>query len=80
MAQRPGGVENLSRDGWRPDAPSAEAGEREFYAGKAGDEWRDALTPIGIDWRKPYPETAPWLICIFAQRRGGVRAGEDRKN
>ena len=25
-------------------------------------------------------EIAPWLICIFAQRRGGVREGEDRKN
>lgn len=59
---------------------AAEAEEREFYSGKAGDEWLDALAPIGTDWRKPYLETAPWLICIFAQRRGGVRAGEDRKN
>ena len=25
-------------------------------------------------------EIAPWLICIFAQRRGGVNAGDDRKN
>lgn len=59
---------------------AAEAEERAFYAGKAGDEWLDALAPIGTDADKPYMETAPWLICIFAQRRGGVSAGEDRKN
>lgn len=59
---------------------AAEAEERAFYGGKAGQDWLDALAPIGTDWRKPYLETAPWLICIFAQRRGGVRAGEDKKN
>ena len=59
---------------------AAEAEEREFYGGRASEEWLDALSPIGTDWQKPYLETAPWLICIFAQRRGGVRAGEDRKN
>lgn len=59
---------------------AAEAEEREFYGGRASDEWLDALAPIGTDWQKPYLETAPWLICIFAQRRGGVRAGDDRKN
>lgn len=59
---------------------AAEAEERAFYAGKASEEWLDALSPIGTDADKPYMETAPWLICIFAQRRGGVSAGEDRKN
>ncbi len=59
---------------------AAEAEERAFYAGKAGMEWLDALTPIGTDADKPYMETAPWLICIFAQRRGGAEAGKDRKN
>ena len=59
---------------------AAEAEERAFYAGKAGEEWLDALAPIGTDADKPYMELAPWLICIFAQRRGGAEAGEDRKN
>ena len=59
---------------------AAEAEERDFYSGRAGEDWLDALAPIGTDWQKPYLETAPWLICIFAQRRGGVRAGEDKKN
>ena len=59
---------------------AAEAEERDFYSGRAGGEWLDALAPIGTDADKPYMEVAPWLICIFAQRRGGVREGEDRKN
>lgn len=59
---------------------AAEAEEREFYSGRAAKEWIDALAPIGTDAEKPYMEIAPWLICIFAQRRGGVREGEDRKN
>lgn len=59
---------------------AAEAEEREFYSGRAAQEWIDALAPIGTDADKPYMEHAPWLICIFAQRRGGVREGEDKKN
>ena len=59
---------------------AAEAEEREFYAGRAGSEWLDALAPIGTDDQKPYMSIAPWLICIFAQRRGGVHADDDKKN
>ena len=59
---------------------AAEEEERAFYSGRASDEWLDALAPIGTDAEKPYMEIVPWLICIFAQRRGGVAAGEDRKN
>ena len=59
---------------------AAEAEEREFYSGRAAQEWIDALAPIGTDADKPYMEIAPWLICIFAQRRGGIREGEDKKN
>lgn len=59
----------------------AEAEERNFYVEKkAGEEWLDALSPLGTDENKPYLETAPWLIAIFAQRRGGLTAGENRKN
>ena len=59
---------------------AAEAEEASFYAGRASEEWLDALSPIGTDADKPYMEIAPWLIAIFAQRRGGVEAGDDRKN
>ena len=59
---------------------AAEAEERTFYETRGSEEWLDALAPIGTDAEKPYMETAPWLICIFAQRRGGVNIGDDRKN
>ncbi len=59
---------------------AAEEEERAFYAGKAGEDWLAALAPIGTDAEKPYMEIAPWLICIFVQRRGGVRAGDAHKN
>ncbi len=49
---------------------AAEAEERAFYEGKASDEWLDALAPLGTDADKPFLETAPWLIAVFAQRRG----------
>ncbi|MCB1419040.1 MAG: nitroreductase family protein [Notoacmeibacter sp.] len=49
---------------------AAEAEERAFYAGRAGEEWLDALAPLGTDANKPFLETAPWLIVIFAQRWG----------
>ncbi len=59
---------------------AAEEEERAFYGGRAGGEWLDALDPLGTDEHKPFLEIAPWLIAVFAQRRGGVRAGEDKKN
>ena len=49
---------------------AAEAEERAFYGGKASDDWLDALAPLGTDADKPFLETAPWLIAVFAQRRG----------
>lgn len=43
----------------------AEAEEREFYNGRAPQEWLDALAPLGTDANKPFVETAPVLIAIF---------------
>jgi iodotyrosine deiodinase len=59
---------------------AAEAEEREFYSGKASQEWIDALAPLGTDEDKPYLETAPYLIVIFGQRRGGLYPGDDKQN
>ena len=50
---------------------AAEAEEREFYATKAPQEWLDALAPLGTDPDKGFLETAPVLIAIFGQKRGG---------
>ena len=54
---------------------AAEAEEREFYERRAPDEWLQALAPIGTDWRKPFLETAPWLIAIFVRKWGLDAAG-----
>ncbi len=59
---------------------AAEEEERAFYGGKAPEDWIEALHPLGTDAQKPYLEIAPWLIAVFAQRRGGAESGEDRKN
>lgn len=59
---------------------AAEREEREFYAGKAGQEWLDALAPLGTDADKPYLDIAPWHIIVFGQRRGGIEPGDDKTN
>lgn len=59
---------------------AAEAEERAFYAGKAGQEWLRALAPLGTDSDKPFLEIAPWLIAIFGQRHGVTGSGERVKN
>jgi nitroreductase len=59
---------------------SAEAEEQEFYGRRAPEEWLDALQPIGTDWRKPFLETAPWLIAIFVQKWGRDAAGAKVKH
>jgi iodotyrosine deiodinase len=46
---------------------AAEAEEREFYEHRAPQEWLDALLPFGTDASKPFLETAPVLIAIFAR-------------
>lgn len=59
---------------------AAEAEEEKFYAGGAGDEWLQALEPIGTGVDKPHLEEAPWLIVIFAQRYGLTEDGVRYKN
>lgn len=59
---------------------AAEEEEKAFYAGRAGEEWLDALAPLGTDWEKPFLETAPWLIVIFQQRWGVAPDGQRVKH
>jgi nitroreductase len=44
---------------------AAEVEEKEFYSGRAPDEWLQALAVLGTDWEKPFLETAPYLIVVF---------------
>ncbi|MBZ0141284.1 MAG: nitroreductase family protein, partial [Pseudorhodoplanes sp.] len=59
---------------------AAEEEEKAFYAGRAGEEWLDALSHLGTDWRKPFLETAPWLIAVFGQRYGLLPDGRRTKH
>jgi nitroreductase len=59
---------------------AAEREERDFYHGRAPQEWLDALAPLGTDEHKPYLETAPYLIVIFAQSYGLLPDGRKVKN
>lgn len=59
---------------------AAEAEEKEFYEKRASEEWLSALAPLGTDESKPFLETAPWLIAVFSQKRGGELAGQNKKN
>lgn len=59
---------------------AAEQEERSFYAGKAGRQWLEALAPLGTDADKSFLETAPYLIVVFGQRRGGIEPGEKKQN
>ena len=58
----------------------AEKEEREFYSERAPQEWLDALAPLGTDPRKPFLETAPYLIAIFAQSYGVLPDGRRVKH
>ena len=46
---------------------AAEAEEKELYEHRAPKAWLEALAPLGTDSNKPFLETAPWLIAVFAQ-------------
>ena len=56
---------------------AAEEEEREFYRHKAPQEWLDALAPLGTDEHKPFLETAPCLIAIFAETYGVLPDGAE---
>ena len=59
---------------------AAEEEELEFYQNRAPQEWLDALAPLGTDEHKPFLETAPYLIAVFAQRHGVLSDGRKFKH
>jgi len=58
----------------------AEVEERAFYHGRAPREWLEALAPLGTDEHKPFLETAPHLIVVFALSYGVLPDGRKVKN
>lgn len=59
---------------------AAEEEERAFYRERAPADWLEALAPLGTDEHKPFLETAPVLVAIFAESYGVEADGSRRKN
>ena len=59
---------------------AAEAEEQAFYGGRAGQTWLNDLKKIGTDASKPFLETAPWLIAVFAERYSIDEKGARQKH
>ncbi len=59
---------------------AAEKEEHEFYTRRAPKEWLDALAPFGSNENKPFLETAPCLIAIFALTHSTLPDGRRVKN
>ena len=59
---------------------AAESEEKQFYEHRASKEWLEDLNQFGTDWKKPFLETAPFLIIIFSQVFEKNADGENRKN
>lgn len=59
---------------------AAEAEERASYEERMSQEWLAALEPLGTDWRKPFLETAPWLVVVFAELYEQLPDGTKVKN
>ncbi len=59
---------------------AAEEEERAFYAGRASDEWLEALEHLATDAEKPFLVRAPYLIVIFAESHEVGEDGEKVKN
>lgn len=55
---------------------AAEDEERTNYeGGRLPEHWREALEPLGTDWRKGFLETVPWIVVLFEQRYGIAEDG-----
>jgi nitroreductase len=60
---------------------AAEEEERINYeGGRLPEHWREALEPLGTDWRKPFLETVPWIVVMFEERYGVDPDGSKRHN
>lgn len=59
---------------------AAEIEEKEFYGGRAPQEWLDDLNQFGTDWNKPFLEEAPYLIVVFSKKFDINDDGTNTKN
>jgi nitroreductase len=59
---------------------AAEREERLSYEGRMPADWLEVLQPFGTDWQKPYLETVPWIVVVFAVSYGFDDEGAKTKN
>ncbi len=59
---------------------AAEQEEQLSYDGRLGEEWLEALRPLGTDEVKPHLTDAPALIVVFQQRYWLAEDGTKRKH
>lgn len=59
---------------------AAEKEEYENYHGRMPGDWLNDLRPLATDWRKPFLETAPWLIVVFKRLWEESAHGKRTKN
>lgn len=58
---------------------AAEQEEYENYNGRMSEEWLEDLKVFDTDWKKPFLETAPYLIVLF-KKPYDIVDGEKHKN
>jgi len=59
---------------------AAEKVERDFYQKESTAVWRHELKKLKTNPSKPFLETAPYLIVIFAERFGYNKNGQKKKH
>jgi len=59
---------------------AAEKEEYDSYNGRMAKTWLKDLEPLGTDWRKPFLETAPYLIIVFKRIFEFGKEGEKNNN
>jgi iodotyrosine deiodinase len=59
---------------------AAEHEEELLYRERAGEEYLEAIRPIGTDWNKPHLTDAPVLIAVFEQAWRYDEDGEKSKH
>jgi iodotyrosine deiodinase len=58
---------------------AAEIEEKENYASRMSDRWKEDLEPFGTNWEKPFIEVAPYIVVVF-KRAYEMINGEKRNN
>lgn len=59
---------------------AAEKEEYDSYNSRMPQSWLQDLAPLGTDWRKPFLETAPWIIIVFKRVYERQLDGSKRNN